>query len=220
MIPVAIISILKKHWKQILFLVLLILLIAAVGIADYYRSKYEIEKKEKESVVALTAHQGLIIKDYKNKNDQLVTRATALEFENKTVRELAESGELKWLQEFEGLKKNLRNLESAYRLQTKVVDSVKVKLQTLQLFYINSHGDTIIYQGMKFNYEDKFASISALQVTPDSLHVKYSVDVPISGTLYWKRKWFLGKKTYQAEVTSANPNVKISDVITFKTNKK
>jgi hypothetical protein len=183
---------------------------------NYYRTKYKQEKESKEVLDKLTSQQDFIIKTYKNKNDQLVVQTEILELQANTVKDLAKRQELQWLKEFEGLKKNLKNLESGYKLQALATDSVKAKLETLQLFSIDYKGDTIIYKGMQFVYTDEFTTLTAKQLTSDSINVKYSVKVPLSGVVYWHRKWFLGKKTYKAEVTSSNPNVEISEVLTLK----
>jgi hypothetical protein len=210
------IAILLKHWKIIALTGLLALLIILIGLVDHYKSKYEEEKSSKEAVIQLTAEKDLIISTYKNKEGNLVTRANALEVENKTIQTLVKEGQLKWLKELEGLKKNMKNLETAYNIQTRVVDSVRTKLEKIQLYYINNKGDTTYYQGMSFKYHDEFTKIDAIQVTLDSIKVNYSVAVPITGDVYWSRKWFLGKKTYKAEVVSSNPHVQIDKIISLK----
>ena len=208
-------TILKKFWKEIAVLVLLFLLFSLYGLVNHYKNKYEQEKQDKDNLVQLTSGKDLIIKKYQNQNDHLVVRTSQLEFENKTVKQLAEEGQLKWLNEFGGLKKSMKNLESAYRLQSSVIDSIGVKLEQMQGYYINDKGDTVIFQGVKFNYQDKYTSLKARQINPDSAIVTYNIKVPLAGAVFWKRKWFLGRKYYQAEMVSENPNVSIDSVVSL-----
>lgn len=215
-----VLMILQKFWKEIAILTMAFLLFAAVGTIKHFKDKYQAEKKDKDNVIQLTSGKDLIIKKYQNSNNNLVVRASQLEFENKTVKKLAEEGQLTWLKEFEGVKKNMKNLESAYRLQARAADSVGARLEKLRLTYINDDGDTIVYQGVKFNYQDKYTALKAKQVTPDSIVVTYNIKVPLSGAVFWKRKWFLGKKQYQAEMMSENPSVVLDSVVSLTVKKK
>lgn len=213
-------SFILKHWKESAIVLLIILLSTGYGVLTHYKNRYEEEKSNKENLIKLTSGKDLIIKRYQNKNDNLVVRAQQLEFENKTIKTLAEEGQLTWLKEFEGLKKNMKNLESAYKLQAKATDSVKAKLEELEGYYINDDGDTVLYKGMKFNFQDKFTTLKARQISPDSISVTYNIEVPLAGAVFWKRKWFLGKKQYYSEMSSENPNVVIDSVISLTAKKR
>lgn len=211
---------LKKFWKEVMIVTLILLLAGAAGTANYMWQQYQLEKQDKLNLIELTSGKDLILKKYVNDNNHLVTRTQALEFQNSTMQKLAEEGQLKWLQEFEGLKRNMKNLESAYKLQAIAGDSVNAKLNKLQLLYVNDAGDTVFYQGIKATHKDKYADLKVVQVSPDSVRFVYKIQVPLSGAVYWKRKWFLGKKIYQAEMTSENPNVVLDSIVTLKTKKK
>lgn len=214
------VSFILKNWKVSLIVLLFSLLAGAATIANIYINKFKVEKADKEAVIALTGEQQKIMKAYKNKEGKLVTRVNTLDFQNKTIKSLMEEGQLGWLKEFEGLKKSLKNLEYAYKLQAIASDSMKVKLDNFSSFYISPEGDTIVFQGMKFKHTDKYTEIKAVQISLDSVNVTYHVNVPISGTLYWNRKWFLGKKYYEAELVSDNPKVSIPEVISLTAGKK
>jgi len=203
-----------------MIITLILLLCGAAGTATLMFNKYQAEKHDKEAVIQLTSGKELLLKKYVNDNGNLVTRTQSLELQNKTIQQLASEGQLKWLNEFDGLKRNMKNLESAFKLQAKAGDSINVKLQQLQMMYVDANGDTVIYQGVKFKYDDKYASLKAVQISPDSARVTYNIQVPLSGALYWKRKWFLGKRRYQAEMVSENPNVTLDSIITLQVKKK
>ncbi len=210
----------KKYWKEIMIGILVLLLCGAAGSTTLMYTKFKSEQHDKENVIQLTSGKDLTIKEYENDNGKLVTRVKSLEIQNTTIKQLADAGQLDWLKEFDGLKKNMSNLESAFRLQAKAGDSINVKLQQLQLTYINEHGDTIMFQGVKFKYSDKYANIRAVQISPDSANLVYDIQVPVSGVLYSKKKWFLGKKRYEAELITDNPHAKLDSIITLQVKKR
>ena len=97
---------------------------------------------------------------------------------------------------------------------------MNAKLNKLQLAYVNDAGDTVFYQGIKASYKDKYADLKVTQISPDSVKFVYHIQVTLTGALYWKRKWFLGRKHYQAEMLSDNPNVVLDSIVTLKVKKK
>ena len=60
-----------------------------------------------------------------------------------------------------------------------------------------------------FKYADRYTVLRGF-VTKDSVIVNYKTEVPLDLVVYWKRKWFLGRKKYFAEAASENKNVKIT----------
>lgn len=203
---------------------LVILLVLSLGTLKFYYSKYQNEKKQKEGVQQLFSKKQSEIELYKNKQGQLVAKNEVVELENKTIKALVKEGNLSWLTELQGVKKNMRNLESAYRLRTQVLDSILVKLNDTTRTYITIKGDTIEFKAKDWSYSDKFSSFKSYQITPDSSIFTYNISVPLSGAVYWKRKhpflWIFSKKVYKSELTSENPNVKIIQMDNIKVSKK
>jgi hypothetical protein len=118
--------------------------------------------------------------------------------------------------QFDGLKKNLSNLNSVnfsssssnYNITTKIKDSVIINNKDTSKFYVFNYCDPegwYITSG-KINYDNKILSI------------KIESKDSISSVVYWKRKWLLGRKKFYQEVKSFNPNTKIkySESIIFK----
>jgi len=212
---------LLKNWKGTLIVILIIAVISGIGTINVLIKKYQEEKADKEGIMKLNEIQAGTIVEYRNQNNRLVSRAEVAEIRGKTIAEMMQTGQLKWLKELEGLKKNMKNLEYAYNIQSSASDSLRLKLDKVSSVFINSTGDTVIFQGVKFKFNDKYARITAEQISPDSIDIGYHIDVPISGALFWKRKfWIFSKKKYYAEVTSENPNVIIPKVISLRTRKK
>jgi hypothetical protein len=65
------------------------------------------------------------------------------------------------------------------------------------------------------------STVTALAtLTGDSVNVEYSVTVPIYLTQYWKRKWFLGRKTHYVDGYSTNPSAHITNLQSIRINAK
>ena len=129
---------------------------------------------------------------------------------------MVEDGNLQWLKQFEGLNKRMNNLEHAYKISLKAMDSINLKLSDTIRYYVSTKGDTIKFTAKNWKYKDEWGDFKFEQISPDSGEFKYLVNVPLSGVTYWDRKWFLGKKRYKTEVHSDNPHIKLSELIDIK----
>ena len=123
-----------------------------------------------------------------------------------TQDNLLDIEELKGLAtEFKELKRNLKNLDSYSQINTTTDIHRTIKLKDTTIVTKKS----VVEHGKTFNYSDKFDSISGVVVN-DSIQWQIKHKEELEVVSYWKRKWFLGKKTYECEIKSANPNTKIS----------
>jgi len=198
---------------------LLLFIIALISSWTFY-NKYKDEKEQKQGIEQLFSKQQTETQYYKNRYGETVSRTQSLVLENKTIKQLVKDGNLQFLQEFQGLKKNYKNLEYAFQSLSKSVDSIYIHLKDTSFTYIDSKGDTVKFIAKNWKKEDKWSKFDYKELSPDSAIFKYEVDVPIDGVLYWKRKWFLGKKKYFSEMTSSNPHVKIPQLLELKVGKK
>lgn len=194
----------------------IILLGISIFLAHSYYNKYLEQKNEKENIELLFSKKEAEIELYKNKHGQLVAKNEAVSLENKSIKELVKDGNLQFLKQFDNLKRNYKNLENAYEIQAKISDSLKSKLNFIDTSYVTSKGDTVKFKAFSWGIKDKWREISLKQITPDSVYFKEEQNVPLDGVLYWKRKWFLGKKHYFSEVTSENPHVRINKLLTIR----
>ena len=199
---------------------LLAILAIVLFLAHHYYTSYQEQKDQKENVEKLFSKKSAEVELYKNRQGQIVAKTQAIELENKTIKQLVKDGNLPWLKNFEGLKSNFKNLETAFQVQSKLIDSLKAKIHDHQVIYIDKKGDTVKFTAHDINFKDKWSEITVKQISPDSANLKYSIDVPLEGVSYWHRKWFLGKKHEEIEVTSENPHVKINKVLHITTSKK
>ncbi len=195
---------------------LLVFLILVIVFAHTYYNKYLEQKEQKQNVELLFSNKVKELEIYKNKKGQEVTKNEVVPLDNNSIKDLVNQGNLQFLKDFEGLKKNYKNLENAFQIQAKSIDSLRVTLIDTSEVYIDKKGDSIKFVAHNFNYEDKWANFQLKQYSPDSTIFKYDVYVPLDGVLYWKRVWFLGKKHYFTEVTSENPYIKINKLLNLK----
>ncbi len=198
---------------------ILLFLIICTSSYVFYK-KYQEEKSQKEGVEQLFSKQQTETQYYKNKYGETVSRTQSVVLENKTIKQLVKDGNLSFLKEFKDLKNSYKNLEYAFQAQSKSIDSIKIHLKDTVVSYVDSKGDTIKFVAKDWKKEDKWSKFDYKELSPDSAILRYEVDVPIDGVLYWKRKWFLGKKKYFSEMTSSNPHVKIPQLLELKVGKK
>lgn len=210
------------NFKLILGLVIVIAVLAIIlsrVIGNYNRLK-----EEKENVQSLFSDRVREVEIYKNRFGQTVHKNEALTLENNTIKELVKDGSLAQLKQLEGLNKRMNNLEFVYRLTAKALDSVRIRLQDTTRLYVTPNGDSVYYRATAFKYSDKWASFKATQLSPDSITLKYSVTVPLTGAMFWKRKhpvlWIFSKKEYFGEITSENPHVVIPELLNIKVGKR
>lgn len=207
----------------ILIIIILGTAVAGGGIAfKIIWTKWKTEKRENESLVMLNSDAFDNVETYKNKLGQQVTKNQALTLRNGTLEELTDNQEFKFLKDMDGLKRSLRNLESAQRITARAVGSINTGIRDTTIF-ITSAGaaDTTILVAKTFNYQDKYTTIKGLlDLKLDSVKLDYTVTVPLEGAVYWERKWFLGKKRWSSEIISPNPNVTITELKNIRVRKK
>jgi hypothetical protein len=199
---------------------IVLLLIVSSSFLYIFYNKYKEEKEQKEGVEQLFSKKQAEVYIFKNKYGREVSRNNSIVLENKTIKQLVKDGNLQFLKEFEGLKKNYKNLEYAFHSLSKSVDSLHIHLKDSIINYVNEKGDTVKFVAKNWKKQDKWSKFDYKEISPDSAILKYEVDVPLDGVLYWKRRWFLGKKHYFSEMTSENPHVKIPELLELKVGRK
>lgn len=204
-----------------LLVVIILLMGAAIG---RYHNMYSRMKSDKENVQKLFSKKIEEVEVYKNRFNNVVAKNEAVTVENRTMRELVEGGKLEQLKQLEGINRRMSNLEFAYKITARALDSVKVHLQDTSRWYVDDKGDTLIFKATDFKYSDKWSSFKAKQIRPDSSILTYSVTAPLTGAMYWKRKypilWIFSKKEYFGEVFCENPHVVIPELLNVKVGKK
>lgn len=78
-------------------------------------------------------------------------------------------------------------------------------------------GEPTAWEGSRFNWQDSFLTVNGF-VNDYEVKAFYSMEMPISITTYWKRRWFLGKKRYYIDGFSSNNNVHLTGLSGVKIN--
>jgi type II secretory pathway pseudopilin PulG len=191
-------------------LIIIVLLVVAAGSGLYFSKKYRERAKEMESAYRLENQKTEI---YKDKSNKWRGKAEAAAVSNNTLRKLArtEGSHYNQLrQEFRELKKSLKNLDHHTSTETKTI----VEVQTLvhDTIYISRDGTRV--EGKKFAWKDS-SGFNKFKGTffGDTLVGKLEVIDSLEIVTYWKRKVpVIGKKKYETQILSRNPNTKIVQI--------
>jgi hypothetical protein len=178
------------------------LLLIYAGIQTERASRFKIGKRlaenERDQAINFASEEKRETESFRNKNGNLTQRMQELTLSLANVNKLKDTDRLKFLNEIDRLKKDLRNLENAGKIDVRIdIDSIPFTPK-----FIPCDDSLKVF---RYYYHDEFNLIDALVIdTP-----VYKSRVPIFTADYWDRKWFLGKKMYWREVTSPNKKVDI-----------
>lgn len=196
----------------------IVLLLIALGIqterAARLRAGKRIAENERDQALHFADEQTSTIKQYANKNGELITKTEVLELSLSNAQKLRETERLKFLKQFDGLKKDIRNLESAgsfeWLLDEDSVPSTMVIIpckDSLKVF--------------KYELVNEFNTIRAMVIDTPQVDIR----VPFYTSVFWERSkkflwWKVGPKQYSLESFSPNKLVKITKQEIVKVQKK
>jgi hypothetical protein len=202
------IQFLKTLWKY-RFWVLLLCFFVVCGIGSYYFNKLQHAKQVHKEVLYSLDSTKQETRFYKNEYSKQVAFNQNVEMSLEALKDLQKANKLEFLKQFEGLKKNLKNLESATQIESKIEGTAKAILK-----------DTIIkeyhpIENVKhFRYVDNETFIKGI-VIKDSVFLDYRMNMNLDVVVLWERKWFLGKKQYKVQATSRSEKVDILKLHSF-----
>lgn len=184
-----------------------IVLFCAFGLMPYfYKRTQELKVQNKELSDYATA-KDTVVRYYVNKYNQQVAETETIRMSNESLKQVKEDfADL--VGKFEGVKKNLKNVENVTRLTAEAVASFEIPTSEPRI-------DTVlITQVRDFDNNEKWFRVSG-RVSDTKIYLdSISVPVPLDVITYWKRKKILflriGKKEYFTSATSENPHVKVS----------
>lgn len=166
--------------------------------------------EEKAQLIEVADKNKRAAETYINLHGAEVSKNETLQLSLDNAQELNKRNELGNLKQFQGLRKNIKNLEAVVQIKNTIIQDLRLKNYDSVIVIL---ADTIPVK--KFSYSDEFNSIKGI-VKDDTSELVVNVKVPIEGVVYWERKkkfWFIryGKKTYYSEFTSRNPWVTIEN---------
>jgi len=198
--------------------IIILILLIAVGVQTHRATRLKAEKEEaiSERDQALTFADGKKMETlrYVNSYNQAVIRTRTMEVSLANIQALRNTDRLKFINQLEGLKKNLKNLQETIAIDVVIDrDSIPVKVVTLPC------KDSITI----FHYQlvDEYNTISAMVLdTP-----VFEIRVPIRSAVYWQRKgkflwWRVGGKQWFIESYSPNKLVDVTEQELIKVSKR
>lgn len=179
-----------------------VLLLIYAGIQTERASRFKIGKQlaenERDQAISFATEEKRQVESFRNRNGNLTQRLQEMTLSLANVSKLRDTDRLKFLNENDRLKKDLRNLKNAGKIEVTLdIDSIPFTPEFIPC------NDSL--KAFRFYHKDEFNLIDALVIdTP-----VFKFRAPVFTTDYWDRKWFLGKKKYWREVTSPNKLVDI-----------
>lgn len=218
--------------KARLYVVLAAILIILLSIIHYQRGQIQSWKGRHSDVLEIAKRDSVSATFYKNKYGIEVATNKQLTLTARDAVKLAETQNLQFLKQIEGLKRNYANLEHTIQVQAKLMFETTLPLNTITLpSRAFDTEDNIIFNPdtsilinspaieRTFQYKDQYNFIQG-RIVNDSVSIKGSSEVPIKGAIYWNRKKFLGigigKKVYESAFFTPNPFAKITGTETIK----
>lgn len=196
----------------------IVLLLIALGIQTERAARLRVGKRlaenEREQAVKFADGLNSTIKQYANKNGELISKTEVLELTLNNAQRLRETERLKFLKQFDGLKRDLRNLEMSGSFEW-LIDEDSIPSTEITLPCTDS------LNVFKYELIDEFNTIRALVVDTPQVDIR----VPFYPILLWERSkkflwWKVGPKQYSLESFSPNKLVKITKQEIVKVQKK
>ncbi len=186
--------------------IIVFVILSGVGLITWQQKQIKTLTIEKEQMTQFALDSGRQARQYKNDKGRVISVNKILALTVRNTRAIAANREFQILKELDGVRKNLKNVESVVHIQAAAL--IKFKVPTRDSIAIVK-GDTV--KGRFFSYQDKYNFVNALSL-PDSTQATGEIQVPFDGGVYWIRKhklifknWRYGKKEYFSALTSPNP---------------
>lgn len=167
-------------------------------------------KIEKDQVIKYSLIDESQIIWYKNKLNKETARADVAELSFSNAAKLLTTERLNFIKQFEGVKKNARNINTVLEVTAKSTTDVELVSR-----------DSLEWE--LFEFKDEFNNLKVVSKN-DTISITHVVEVPLQGAIFWQRKKILGfirigKKTYEIHMTSPNPNVHLTNLSSIKVSK-
>lgn len=196
-----------------IYVVVVLIILSLLGATKILYDKWRTAEKNRQDSNAFNLSQETTINWYKNKLGMEVAKVKTLSLSYKNLKDLQESERIKFVRKFEGVKKNLRNVDAIMSANAQSKSTVSIPI-------VSGVADSIFF------YDGKIIAFSGLfehdsisgTITKDSVIINRVTNVPLQGVIFWQRGKVLGlyrgwpaKKHWEAQLTSPNPNVRITD---------
>lgn len=207
--------------RIIIISIVILIIFSGAGLITWQQKQIKTLNLEKEQLVQVALDSGRQARTYKNSYGRLVSVNKVLALTVRNARAISANREFKLLKELDGVKANLKNVQTVVNVQADVIFKLKMK-NTSTVDSPQTTADPSVDRGpwtvdsaRFFTYQDEYNFINGLSL-PDSTQITGEIQVPIEGGVYWTRKhkfifknWRFGAKEYFSALTSPNPWVYI-----------
>jgi hypothetical protein len=208
----------KFIWKWLAIGIAIILFTSAIAAAKYYKDQAEQNTIGRDEAIRIANHAEQETSIYRNKLGDTVRITKAAELNLSNFKALAETKELGWINKFENLKKDYRNLSSAGTIGSHL-DGSSIKNDTVSV-PCDSSG---MMRAFHYRLKDEWNDIEALVIDTPRLDIRdktyYVLEWQRSHKFLFKN-WRFGHKEWQQEVTNSNHLIKIDSQSVFVIRKK
>lgn len=207
--------------KIILGGIVLVLLFTGFEVIRFQEKQLKKLRNDVEAATTLADKNATAAKTYINLHGREVSKNKVLSLTLTNTRKLRQIEELQFINQFNGVKKNLGNLQQVVKVQASVIQSLK--LTNTDTIIIRTPGDTV--RASKFGYLDAYNFIKGHTAGDTTYIDTLRFNVPIEGGVIAGRrtKKFLffrvGPRQLESHITSPNPWVKIQDHLIIKVEK-
>ena len=198
------------------FATIALILLAAFVLMPMFYNKWRQAEDKANQVAKYATTRDQEITYYKNELQREVAKGNALLMDKQAFKELKD--DFQYLtKEFNGVKKNLKNVEQVTRITASIIDTLKIPTKDSSVVINNTN-----YLAKTFEYKDQYNKVSGVLVN-DSANIKLDIKVPLEMVVLWERSKILGirigRKKYHIEGTSKNESVKITGLENIKIQK-
>jgi hypothetical protein len=198
MVTIKIVQFFQKYWKWIAIIALVIIALLSIKSCNEFKSKAINAEKAKHFTDSLSDSK---VKYWQDENKQLHATVDnlfvdhfALQFEMDSVAEL--------------LKIKPKQIIAYSKTGSVIKLDVKTIVDTVEKYIILGKDTIETKQEYFLNWKDQWMQVNGvLDGINDSLHIR-GTDT-LTRVDYWKRKWFLGAKTYYTDITNSNPYIEV-----------
>ena len=142
------------------------------------------------------------------------SRAETADISVRTLKDLVKNGDKRFVdlsKSFEGLNKNLKNLQNLTNTNTNSIVNFTTNLRDTTIVVVQGNtSDSIPVVVQVFEWKDSLGySTFSGQINNGEITGAMSITDSLDMVTYWKRPWLLGKKKYFTEIRSKNPATRI-----------
>ena len=207
MLGLTVLKLLKENWKACAFVFLAIVVIFLWLRLQSETHRANEAERGRDAAITLSNSWQQMTQVYKNKYGDLIHKTQVQEVDITNLKALSKSKELEWLGKFDGLKKDNKNLQSAFTFESTFFGSevpekiVKVPCK-----------DTI--RAFRYDLKDQWNDIHALVLDTPKFEIKdryYGViELKRPKGWFWKLQW--RKFDPVSEITNSNKLIKLDSI--------